>query len=160
MTQVTCRLTAKNQDQLRYPMLGNQIWVTFTLFLSLTEQQDLSQNLAENQSDWVQVITIFLTVHHPLCEFYISPSKLLLTLQSTAMDGAVSFADKMAWNSITRVLTTAQMLCTAATVWQVLFCCFQLVRHFFILNPPLLSLAVILHISLLMSKLCYVERTA
>ena len=99
-------------------------------FLSPTEQQDLSQNLAENQSDWVQVITIFLTVHRPLCEFYISPSKLLLTLQSTAMDGAVSFADKMAWNSITRVLTTAQMLCTAATVWQVLFCCFKLVRHF------------------------------
>jgi len=51
MTHVTCRLTAKNQDQLRYPMLDNRVWVTFTLFLSLTEQQDLSQNLAENQSD-------------------------------------------------------------------------------------------------------------
>jgi len=30
MTHVTCRLTAKNRDQLRNPMLGNQVWATFT----------------------------------------------------------------------------------------------------------------------------------
>ena len=29
MTHVTCRLTAKNRDQLRNPTLGNRVWVTF-----------------------------------------------------------------------------------------------------------------------------------
>jgi len=32
MTHVTCRLTAKNRDQLRNPTFGNRIWATFTLF--------------------------------------------------------------------------------------------------------------------------------
>jgi len=32
MTHVTCRLTAKNQDQRRNPTLGNQVWATFTFF--------------------------------------------------------------------------------------------------------------------------------
>ena len=36
MTPVTCRLTAKNRDQLRNPMLGNRVWATFTFtFLRL-----------------------------------------------------------------------------------------------------------------------------
>jgi len=30
MTHVTCRLTAKDRDQLRNPTLGNQVWATFT----------------------------------------------------------------------------------------------------------------------------------
>ena len=30
MTHVTCRLTAKNRDQLRNPTLGNWVWATFT----------------------------------------------------------------------------------------------------------------------------------
>jgi len=29
MTQVTCRLTAKNRDQLQNPMLSNRVWATF-----------------------------------------------------------------------------------------------------------------------------------
>ena len=29
MTHVTCRLTAKNRDQLRNPTLGNAVWATF-----------------------------------------------------------------------------------------------------------------------------------
>ena len=32
MTRVTCRLTAKNQDQLRNPTLSNRVWATFTFF--------------------------------------------------------------------------------------------------------------------------------
>jgi len=32
MTHVTCRLTAKNWDQLQNPTLGNRVWVTFTFF--------------------------------------------------------------------------------------------------------------------------------
>ena len=30
MTHVTCKLTAKNRDQLRNPTLGNRVWVSFT----------------------------------------------------------------------------------------------------------------------------------
>ena len=30
MTDVTCRLTAKNRDQLRNPTLGNRVWASFT----------------------------------------------------------------------------------------------------------------------------------
>jgi len=33
MTHVTCRLTTKNQDQLRNPMLGSQVWATLCLYL-------------------------------------------------------------------------------------------------------------------------------
>jgi len=29
LTHITCRLTAKNRDQLRNPMLGNRVWATF-----------------------------------------------------------------------------------------------------------------------------------
>ena len=32
MTYVTCRLTAKNRDQLRNRTLGNRVWATFTFF--------------------------------------------------------------------------------------------------------------------------------
>jgi len=32
MTHVTCRLTAKNRDQLRNPTLGNRVWAIFTFF--------------------------------------------------------------------------------------------------------------------------------
>jgi len=32
MTHVTCRLTAKNRDQLQNPTLGNRVWATFTFF--------------------------------------------------------------------------------------------------------------------------------
>jgi len=34
MTHITCRLTAKNRDQLRNPTLCNRVWATFT-FLAL-----------------------------------------------------------------------------------------------------------------------------
>ena len=32
MTHVTCRLTAKNRDQLLNPTLGNRVWATFYLY--------------------------------------------------------------------------------------------------------------------------------
>jgi len=35
MTHVTCRLTAKNRDQLPNPTLGNRVWATFTFFCVL-----------------------------------------------------------------------------------------------------------------------------
>jgi len=30
MTHVTCRLTAKNREQIRNPTLGNRVWASFT----------------------------------------------------------------------------------------------------------------------------------
>jgi len=32
MTHVTCRLTAKDRDQLWNPTLGNRVWATFTFY--------------------------------------------------------------------------------------------------------------------------------
>ena len=39
MTHVTCRLTAKNGDQLRNPTLGNRAWASFTVFTVLCRHQ-------------------------------------------------------------------------------------------------------------------------
>ena len=39
MTHVTCRLTAKNRDQLRNPTLGNRVWATFTFFYHITQTE-------------------------------------------------------------------------------------------------------------------------
>ena len=33
MTHITCRLTAKNRDQLRNPALGSRVWATFTFLI-------------------------------------------------------------------------------------------------------------------------------
>jgi len=42
MTHVTCRLTAKNWDQLRNPTLGNRVWATFTFLHHSTAVPDKS----------------------------------------------------------------------------------------------------------------------
>ena len=51
MTHVTCRLTAKNRDQLRNPTLGNRVWATFTFFSSF-------------------YALLKLTVHFPVSKLY------------------------------------------------------------------------------------------
>ena len=38
MTHITCKLTAKNRDQLRNRTLGNRVWATFTKFFYVGEQ--------------------------------------------------------------------------------------------------------------------------
>ena len=52
MTHITCRLTAKNRDQLRNPTLCNRVWATFT-FLPLArpdaEAFQLFYNLVDNK---------------------------------------------------------------------------------------------------------------
>jgi len=40
MTHVTCRLTAKNRDQLRNRTLGNRVLATFTFFITYTNFGD------------------------------------------------------------------------------------------------------------------------
>jgi len=37
MTHATCRLTAKNRDQLRKPTLSSRVWATFLPFLQHTK---------------------------------------------------------------------------------------------------------------------------
>ena len=44
MTHVTCRLTAKNRDQLRNPTLGNREWATFTFFTFYSLGDKYSRN--------------------------------------------------------------------------------------------------------------------
>jgi len=46
MTHVTCRLTAKNRDQLRNPTLRNQLWATFTFFyMGASNKQVTAKNV-------------------------------------------------------------------------------------------------------------------
>ena len=55
MTHVTCRLTAKNRDQLRNPTLGNRAWATFTFFI-------LCELFIDAASVWC---TVYVTVGCP-----------------------------------------------------------------------------------------------
>jgi len=52
MTHITCRLTAKNRDQLRNPTLGNRVWDTFTflcaMLCSLQQLQYYHHNMRLN----------------------------------------------------------------------------------------------------------------
>jgi len=46
ITHITCRLTAKNQDQLRNPTLGNRVWATFTFsYITNSTTADLWQQM-------------------------------------------------------------------------------------------------------------------
>jgi len=47
MTHITCRLTAKNQDQLRNPRLGNRVWATFTFLGEVVSGRSQIENIAE-----------------------------------------------------------------------------------------------------------------
>jgi len=53
MTHVTCRLTAKNRDQLRNPTLGNQVWATFFKFTATVSIQSQHPNVATDLSETV-----------------------------------------------------------------------------------------------------------
>jgi len=50
MTHITCRLTAKNRDQLRNPTLGSRVWATFTYLYCLGSAvlSDSAQGQLEN----------------------------------------------------------------------------------------------------------------
>ena len=47
MTHVICRLTAKNRDQLRKPRLGNRVWATFTVFITLNPNHNQRTNVRD-----------------------------------------------------------------------------------------------------------------
>ena len=57
MTHVTCRLTAKNRDQLRNPTLGNRVWATFfTITCTATHRATQQLSLATTISRIAQHI--------------------------------------------------------------------------------------------------------
>ena len=47
MTHVTCRLTARNRDQVRNPTLGNRVWATFTCYLILAGLISAQTNVSD-----------------------------------------------------------------------------------------------------------------
>jgi len=49
MTHVTCRLTAKNRDQLRNSMLGNRVWATFFTNNSLKSSKSNEKRVSTSQ---------------------------------------------------------------------------------------------------------------
>jgi len=49
MTHVTCRLTAKNRDQLRKPTLGNRVSASFTFTTKTTDEETLRAGLGERR---------------------------------------------------------------------------------------------------------------
>jgi len=59
MTHVTCRLTAKNRDQLRNPTLGNRVWATFTFFtlFAVLKQWLLLQRETEASCVYIMMLT-------------------------------------------------------------------------------------------------------
>jgi len=52
MTHVTCRLTAKNRDQLRNPTLGNQVRATFTSTYLLVPGSFLMYSITNQEIGW------------------------------------------------------------------------------------------------------------
>jgi len=58
MTHVTCRLTAKNRDQLRNPTLGNRIWATFTFLVKFVHFPPASRFITSEKKD--RIITVIV----------------------------------------------------------------------------------------------------
>jgi len=52
ITHVTCRLTAKNRDQLRNPTLGNRVWVTFAFLSVAVASGHCDCSLFSKMGDW------------------------------------------------------------------------------------------------------------
>jgi len=67
MTHVTCRLTAKNRDQLRNPSLGNRVWATFLSFIITVTSQERAQPCFQS---W-RVQFIRLGYYCPSTEFFL-----------------------------------------------------------------------------------------
>ena len=65
MTHITCRLTAKNRDQLRNPMLCNRVQVTFTFFTHVHMIVFVSglQKRSESRPLTIQALTQTTTAH-------------------------------------------------------------------------------------------------
>ena len=56
MTHVTCRLTAKNRDQLRNATLGNRVWATFAFYCCLLLRHQLRLEDVVQHVDQISII--------------------------------------------------------------------------------------------------------
>jgi len=65
MTHVTCRLTAKNPDQLRNPTLGNRVWATF--FTLVSQQQKGKTDLDFIEARDSECVTQHKVTFLPMC---------------------------------------------------------------------------------------------
>ena len=50
MTHVTCRLTAKDRDQVRNPTLGTRVWATFTFLVYNTVHRGYGSKRLQDRS--------------------------------------------------------------------------------------------------------------
>ena len=92
MTHVTCRLTAKNRDQLRNPTLGNTVWATFLHTYLLTYCE----------GDFVEVATVNVDTNiHTYIRIYIAPkivrTNLRFLTQPTCRAPALRIARRTRW---------------------------------------------------------------
>jgi len=82
MTYVTCRLTAKNQDQLWNPMLGNHILATFTF---LPRWAGARRNIHPLTSIVIirhplSTSSLYYSLQHRHCSIYVLESSFLQSL--------------------------------------------------------------------------------
>jgi len=71
MTHVTCRLTAKNRDQLPNATLGNRVWATFTFLKKLSDNSSFlylaacfkciawTRPIATDELAWSECVCVF-----------------------------------------------------------------------------------------------------
>jgi len=83
MTHITCRLTAKNRDQLRNPTLGNRVWAAFTFLFTYESGRQLGQsveNPGSSDDGCYPLIADSLCITYNDCTFslrtYIHPKHL------------------------------------------------------------------------------------
>ena len=62
MTHVTCRLTAKNRDELRNPTLGNRVWATFTFFMCRGQTPAQAEWNYLNKVKWLEMYGVDMHV--------------------------------------------------------------------------------------------------
>jgi len=94
MTQVTCRLTAENRDQLRNPTLGNRVWATFTFYSYSTITAPFPppfvvtifiQTLLASSWEWLPCTSFLPLLFFP--QFFLFPAHLPLpSLPTPPMD--------------------------------------------------------------------------
>jgi len=70
MTHITCRLTAKNRDQLRNPTLGDRVWATFTFLFVMECYTSAARRPAPVRTKCIRIVStqrtieVYETCHH------------------------------------------------------------------------------------------------
>ena len=108
MTHVTCRLTAKNRDQLQNPTLGNRVWATFTFFIPCPDKYQLSlidphDRIAAIQRRSSEVLSTQLTDDGPVYHarsVHLSRAKLITRFDDRYV--VAKFSKSRVWNKSSR----------------------------------------------------------